>query len=142
MFKRLMSVGVAGGMAIVLAVPAAAGAKTPCKSHVVSYTAQGKYVSSSTPLMPSKSWSGTLTIKLQSANHHFSKAQNLKVKKTNRGTMYTFTVTSAKVRFGKGVKSPATTKNHVTVSGTATEYTKGCTSTEPNVNIKSISVSK
>jgi hypothetical protein len=142
MFKRFMLLGVAGGLAAVLAVPAAAGAKTPCKSHTASYLAQGKYVSSSTPLAPSKSWSGTLTIKLQSANHHFSQANNLKVKKTARGTDYTFTVSSAKVHFGKGVKSPATTADHVSVTGTVTEYSKGCTATTPTITIKSISVSK
>lgn len=140
MFKRLMFIGAAGGMAIVLAVPAAAA--TPCKTHTASYLAQGKYVSSSTPLAPSSAWSGTLTIKLQSANHQFSKANNLKVTKTSRGTDYTYTVSSAKVHFGKGVKSPATTADHVTVTGTVTEYSKGCTSTTPTVTTRSISVSK
>lgn len=142
MFKRLTSAGVAGGLLIVMAVPATAGAASPCTSHQVSYLAQGRYVSSSVPLTPSKSWSGTLTIKLQSVNHRFAKANNLTVKKTTRGTNYTYTVTGAKSHFGQGVKSPATTADHVTVTGTVTEYSKACTSTTPTITIKTISVSK
>lgn len=142
MFKKLPIVGVAGAVAIVLSIPAGAGAASPCSSHQVSYLAQGKYVSSSVPLTASKSWSGTLTIKLSSANHKFRRANNLTVRKTTRGTDYTYTISGARSHFGKGVKSPATAADHVTVSGTLTQYSKACTSTTPTITIKTISVSK
>ena len=142
MFKKLSVMIVAGAFVGAASLPAAAGAHGTCTSHKVSYLAQGKYVSSSTPLAPSKSWSGTLTIKLKSANHRFRKANNLSVKRTPKGTDYTYTVNGAKVHFGKGVKSPATTADHVTVSGTVTEYSKACTSTTPLITVKTISVSK
>src|SRR5579859_123991 len=108
MFKRLAPLVVAAGIVGVSLAPMTASAKGTCTSHKVSYLAQGKYVSSSVPLAPSKSWSGTLTIKLQSPNHHFRTANNLTVNKTSRGTDYTYTVSNAAVHFGKGVKSPAT----------------------------------
>jgi hypothetical protein len=142
MFKKLVAPAAVAGALVAGLVPVTASAAGKCTTHKVSYLAQGKYVSSSMPLAPSKSWSGTLTIKLQSANHHFRKANNLSVNKTSRGTDYTYTVSNAAVHFGKGVKSPATTKDHVTVNGTVTEYSKACTSTTPTITIKSISVSK
>ena len=142
MLKRLPLLITAAGVLIVSLVPVTASAKGTCTTHKVSYLAQGRYVSSSTPLAPSKSWSGMLTIKLQSANHQFRKANNLSVNKTSRGTNYTYTVSNAAVHFGNGVKSPATTKDHVTVTGTVTEYSKACTSTTPTITIKSISVAK
>jgi hypothetical protein len=114
-----------------------------CTAHKVAYIAQGTYVSSSPSLTPSKSWSGTLMIKLKSANHHFAKANGLTVKKKGvKGTDYTFTITGAKVTFGKGVKSPATTRDHITVRGTVTEFSGKCTSTTPTITIKTITVSK
>ena len=143
MFKKLLLIGVTGGMALCMAVPAtapAAGGK--CTSHKDSYFAQGKYESSSMPLAPSSSWSGTLTIKLKSANHQFRKANNLSVKKTPKGTEYTYTISNAKVHFGRGVKSPAKVGDHVTVSGTVTEYSRACKSTTPTITIKTISVSR
>jgi hypothetical protein len=119
MVKELLPVGVAGGLAIVLSVPAAAGAKSPCTFHTVSYLAQGKYVSSTPDLTPSKSWSGTLTIKLHSANHQFKKANNLTVKRSASGTDYTYTISGARSHFGTRVKSPATTADHVSVTRAA-----------------------
>jgi hypothetical protein len=142
MFKKVALIAAAGALAIAATVPATAPAVSKCASHKVSYFAQGTYLSSSTPLVPSKSWSGTLTIKLKSANHHFKKANGLSVKKTARGTFYTYTITDAKVHFGKGVKSPAKAGDHVTVSGTVTEFSKGCTSKTPTITIKTITVSK
>lgn len=142
MLKKLPPLVVAAGIAVVTLVPMTASAKGTCKSHKVSYLAQGRYVSSSVPLTASSSWSGTLTIQLQSANHQFREANNLTVKKTTKGTNYTYTVSNAAVHFGKGVKSPATTANHVTVTGTVTEFSKSCTSTTPTITIKSINVSK
>ncbi len=142
MFKKLPLIAVAGALAIAATVPATAPAASKCRSHKVSYFAQGTYVFSSTPLVASKSWSGTLTIKLKSANHHFKKANALSVKKTAKGTLYTYTITGAKVHFGKGVESPAKAGDHITVSGTVTEFSKGCTSNTPTVTIKTITLSK
>lgn len=142
MFKKLLLAVAVAAVAAFTLVPVAASAKGTCTMHKVSYLAQGRYVSSSVPLAPPSPWSGTLTIKLQSANHHFRTANNLTVKKTTRGTDYTYTVSNASIHFGHGVGSPATTKDHVTVTGTVTEYSKGCTSTTPTIAIKSISVSK
>lgn len=144
MLRKLLPLTAAAGVvvAVVSLAPMTASAKGTCRSHKVSYLAQGRYVSSSMPLAPSSSWSGTLTIKLQSANHQFRKANNLSVNKTSRGTDYTYTVSNAAVHFGKGVKSPATTADHVTVTGTVTEFSKACTSTTPTIAIRSISVSK
>ena len=141
MFKRFVLASVAAGSAVVMLVPPAATAAPPCKSHEVSYLAQGTYQSSSVPLASSTSWSGSLTIKLKSANHQFKQANNLTVKKTAKGTMYTYTVSNASVHFGQGVDSPATVGDHVTVGGTATEYSSACTSTTPTITIQSISVS-
>lgn len=139
MLKKLPLIAAVGAVAV--AVPAtalSASHSKKCTTHTVAYIAQGKYVSSSPSLVSSGSWSGSITIKLQSANHHFTKANGLKVK----GTNYTFTVTGAKAKFGKGVKSPATTRNHITVAGRVTEFSGKCTSSTPTVKIKSVSVSK
>jgi hypothetical protein len=142
MFKKLPLIAAAGTLAIAVAVPATAPAAAKCTSHKVSYFAQGTYGSSSTPLVPSKSWSGTLKIKLKSANNQFTKANNLSVRKTVKGTYYTYMITNAKVHFGKGIKSPAKVGEHITVSGTVTEFSKGCKSTTPTITIKTIAVSK
>ena|SRR5437764_1402854 len=144
MSKRLLLMVMAGGSVAAILVPPAASATAAgkCQSYKVAYNAQGKYLSSSMPLAPSKSWSGTLRIKLQSANHHFRKANNLSVKKTPKGTDYTYTISNAAVHFGKGVKSPATVGDHVTVSGTVTQYTRACTSTTPTITIKTVAVSR
>ena len=132
---------VAAVAAVAVTVPAtalSASHSKKCSTHTVSYLAQGRYANASPPLVASTSWSGTLTIKLQSANHHFTKANGLKVK----GKSYIFTITGAKARFGKGVKSPVTTRDHITVAGRVTKSSGTCTSSTPTIKIKSISVSK
>jgi hypothetical protein len=139
MLKKLPLIAAVGAVAV--AVPAtalSASNSKKCNTHTVAYTAQGKYVSSSTSLVSSSSWTGALTIKLQSANHHFTKANGVKVK----GNDYTFTISGAKTRFGTGVKSPATTHDHITVAGRVTEFSGKCTSSTPTIKIKTISVSK
>jgi hypothetical protein len=143
MSKRLLLMVIAGGSAMAVLVPPAASASSPskCTSHNVSYVAHGAYVSSSVPLAPTSSWSGTLTIKLQSANHQFKQANNLSVKKTSKGTAYTYTIANAAVHFGKGVKKPAKVGDHVTVTGTVTEYGRACTSTTPTIAVHAILVS-
>jgi hypothetical protein len=137
--KKLPLVAAIGVAAVTVPATAlSASHSKKCSSHTVAYLAQGKYASASPPLVASGSWSGSLMITLQSANHHFTKANNLKVK----GKSYTFTVNSAKSQFGKGVKSPATTRDHITVAGRVTEFSGACTSSTPTIKIKSISVSK
>lgn len=139
MLKKLPLVAAVGTLAVALPATAlSASHSNKCNTHTVSYVAQGKYVSSSSSLTASGSWSGTVTLKLQSANHHFTQATNLKVK----GASYTFTITGAKAKFGKGVRSPATTRDHITVTGTVTEFSGKCTAATPTIKIRSISVSK
>ncbi len=143
MFRKLPLVAAVGAVAIAVPATAFSAPKTPshskkCNMHTVAYTAHGRYLSSSQSLVSSSSWSGTLTIKLQSANHHFTKAFGMKVK----GKTYTFTVNGAKAKFGKGVKAPATTRNHVTVAGRVTVFSGACTLSTPTIKIKSITVSK
>jgi hypothetical protein len=139
LLKKLPFLAAVGAVAV--AVPATAQSAShskKCNTHTVAYTAQGKYASSSPSLVASGSWSGSLTLKLQSANHHFTKANGLKVK----GTSYTFAITGAKAKFGKGVKGAVTTRDHITVAGRVTEFSGKCTASAPTVHIKSISVSK
>jgi hypothetical protein len=50
-------------------------------------------------------------------------------------------VTVAAVHFGQGVKSPAKVGDHVTVSGTVTEYSTACSSTTPTITTKTVAVS-
>jgi hypothetical protein len=146
LFKKLPLIAAVGAVAV--AVPATALSAShsnhskKCNTHTVAYIAQGRYASSSRPLVSSGSWSGDLTIKLQSANHHFAKANNLKITKTAKGTNYTFTVSGAEAKFGKGVKSPANSHDHITVAGRVTEFSGTCTSTTPTIKINTISVGK
>ena len=69
MIKKLPLFAALGGLAVPAAIPATAPAVSNCQQHTVSYIAHGKYVDS-TPVLAPGTWSGSLTIKLTSANHH------------------------------------------------------------------------
>jgi hypothetical protein len=144
MLRKLPLIAAVGALAVAMPATALSASKShKCTTHKVAYTANGTYVSSSPSLTPSSSWTGTLTIKLKSANHHFAKANNLIVKKKGvKGSDYSFTISNAKAKFGKGVKSLATTRNHITVRGTVTEVSGKCTSSTPTITINTIAVSK
>jgi hypothetical protein len=147
---KRFALALGAGLALVSAVPATAPAVTKCKSHSVSYVAHGKYVSSSLSpaLMPtttdSPTWSGTLTIKLTSANHHFKSAENVKiVHKSNGVQLFTFTVTNAKVSFSSVVqKQGLKGGDHVTLTGRLIVRSgSGCLAPAKTVNIRHVYVS-
>jgi hypothetical protein len=148
MLKKLTLLAASGAVLIAVALPASAPAVTKCTTHNVSYIAHGKYVSSNPTLTPtttySPTWSGTLTINLKSANHHFTSAENVKiVHKSNGVQLFTFTVTDAKVTFSAAVtKQGLKAGDRVTVTGTLVERSgKGCTQPPKTVNIHHIYVS-
>jgi hypothetical protein len=148
MFKKLPMIAASGAVVLGFALPVSEpAAKGTCTTHHVSYLAQGRLTKSSPMLTPSSSWpssgTGSLTIKLQSVNHKFAKANGLIVHKTVKGTFYTYTtIAGAKVKFSTGTKSPAKSGDHVVVTGTVTEFSGSCLSHTPTIKIKTITVSK
>ena len=108
-FALVIAVG-----ALSVAVPAAArrrptGAPEPpgrrirpstshkCTPHNQAYTASGLLVSWAATQTAGGTSSGTITVHATRTNHHAAKA---------KGTDVTYTLTSAKVTFGKGVNPP------------------------------------
>lgn len=90
----------------------------PCKVVTKGYRASGTLVSATlTPGAKKDHYDGTLTVDVTRANH-----------KATEGTQ-SFTLTDARVRFGKGVSSTSTAVgDRVTVHGKMTTMRKGCSS--------------
>jgi hypothetical protein len=96
-----------------------AGGKGSCKVQDKGYYARGTFVSSMlTPGTGNHRFNGPLTVNVTRANH-----------KAPTGSQ-TYTLTNARVRFGKGVNPtmPATT-DRVILHGTITELPHGCSTT-------------
>ena len=87
-----------------------------CTAHNEAYVASGKLVSWSATETNGR-WNGTFTVDVIKTNHH-AKAQ--------RGTTQTYTLTNARVKFGKGANPPAT-GDRVKVIGSITTVAKKCT---------------
>jgi hypothetical protein len=83
----------------------------------VAYTASGKLVTWAATQNPSGTWSGTITVHVTKANHHAAGA---------KGTDVTYTLTNAKVTFGKGANPPAA-GDRVHLVGKIAEVAKRCT---------------
>jgi hypothetical protein len=120
--KRALILALAAAMAI--AVPATA--KTPpshpakshrCAAYKVSYRASGTLTTWSLTKGANGTYSGTLTVDVTRANHHARDA---------KGTSVTYTVTNARVRFGRGVTDPPAAGDHVKLIGRITEVAKKC----------------
>lgn len=128
---KRFALALGAGLALVSAVPATAPAITKCTTHKVSYTAHGKYVSSSATLAPGTTYTGDLTMNLVGANHHFTHSTDVTIVHKGTKVQYTFAgITNAKVTFSAAVKKQGLRPgDHVTVTGTLTvESGKGCTS--------------
>jgi hypothetical protein len=133
--------------AIAVAVTAQTGSAATkshkCSAHKVSYIAHGTYVTSS-PTLTKGTWGpGSLEIVLQSANHHFKKANGVTIKKSAKGTDVTFMVSkTATVTLAKGLTAVAK-GDRITVLGTITERSGRCTGTfTPTVTVRKIDVLK
>lgn len=107
------------------------GKKCDVKNH--GYRASGSLVSATlTPATKKHHFDGTLTVDVTRANH-----------KATLGSQ-TFTLTNARVFFGKGVSSTAPAAgDHVVVHGKITALPHGCSTTgfTPAVTVKSARIS-
>ncbi len=140
MKSRIMLCAVAATVALTAAVPAFAakpahpvhpthpshpaypirstgGKSQKCTAHEVAYIASGKLVSWSATAGAKGTYSGTVVIDVTRANHHAKGA---------KGTDETFTLSGAKVRFGKGATVPAA-GDRVSLTGKITLIAKKCT---------------
>lgn len=144
MKKLALVVSIAGIVVAVAAQTGSAATKShKCSTHRVSYIAHGTYVTSS-PTLTKGTWGpGSLEIVLQSANHHFKRANGVTIKKSAKGTDATFMVgNTATVTLAKGLTAVAK-RDPITVLGTITERSGKCTGTfTPTVTVRKIDVRK
>jgi hypothetical protein len=96
----------------------AGGGKGKCAPLNRGYSARGTFGSDSlTPATKNNHYNGTLTVNVTKANH-----------KAPTGSQ-TFTLTNARVIFGKGVGTAPATTDTVALHGKITVLPHGCTST-------------
>jgi hypothetical protein len=89
-----------------------------CTAHKAAYRASGALVSWSATRTSTGTYTGTITVRVTTANHHARGA---------KGTDVTYTLAGAKVVFGKRANPPVA-GDRVTVIGKITEVAKKCTS--------------
>jgi hypothetical protein len=115
------------------------GARPSCTARAEGYNATGSLVTAAlTPGAKTDRYDGTLTVDIKRANH-----------KAQTGSQ-TFTLTNARVRFGKGVSSTAPAPgDQVRLHGTITVLPHGCATsgfvpviTVRNVTIKTAKAAK
>ena len=104
-----------------------------CKVHKVGYNASGTLVSATlTPSGQKGRYDGTITVDVKRANH-----------KAPKGTQ-TFTLTNARVRFGKGVDQTAPAAgSRVRLHGKVTALPRHCNSSgfTPTITINNVRIS-
>jgi hypothetical protein len=103
-----------------------------CTPHKVAYTASGQLVMWAATPNAGGTFSGTITVHVTRANHHATGA---------KGTDVTYTLSNAKVTFGKGANPPATGAR-VKVIGKTTALAKKCDQTgfTPTITVRKVAV--
>jgi hypothetical protein len=142
---KIGAVVAAGALAV--AVPAAAHPAHPskpsttdsppatshkCAVHHEAYIASGTIVSWSATATNGL-YNGTVSVAVTRTNHHAA---------PQKGTTYTYTLTNAKVQFGKGTSSPYT-GDRVKLIGSITTVAKKCTnqSSAGTITVRKVDVS-
>jgi hypothetical protein len=145
--RRFALVVAAGALSV--AVPAAAKPSHPahpshpakptspstshkCTPHNQAYTASGTLVSWAATQTANGRFSGTITVHVTRANHHATGA---------KGTDVTYTLTNAKVTFGKGA-NPPTAGDRTKVIGKTTALAKKCDQSgfTPTITVRKVDV--
>ena len=103
-----------------------------CTPHNQAYTASGLLVSWAATQTAGGTSSGTITVHVTRTNHHAAKA---------KGTDVTYTLTSAKVTFGKGV-NPPTAGDRTKVIGKTSVLANRCDQTgfTPTISVRKVDV--
>ena len=114
------------------AAPSTPSTSHKCAPHNQAYTASGRLVSWGATQTASGRFSGTITVHVTRTNHHAAKA---------KGTDMTYTLTSAKVTFGKGA-NPPTAGDRTKVIGKTTALAKRCDQTgfTPTITVRKVDV--
>jgi hypothetical protein len=139
LIKKLLVLTVAGAFAV--AVPATAHPSHPshpasshsCRAHKVAYIAYGRLVSWSATKNGDGTWSGTIVVHVNHANHHA---------KTDVNGDVTYTLDHARVKLGEGVSTPPHANDKVKVIGKITFLPRHCDHTgfTPHVTVRQVVV--
>ena len=129
--------------ALAIAVPAIAHTKhshsttsKKCTAHKVAYIAAGTVDTwSATEDPTTHKWSGDITVKVKSENHHV---------KGQKGSVAMVTLNNTKVRLGKSVPNPPVAGDRADILGKVTEVRKSCSdqSAAGTVTVREVDVSK
>ena len=114
------------------AQPSSPSTSHKCTPHHEAYTASGQLVTWAASQNAGGTSSGTITVHVTRANHHAAGA---------KGTDVTYTLTGAKVNFGKGA-NPPTAGDRTKVTGKTTALAKKCDQTgfAPTITVRKVDV--
>jgi hypothetical protein len=109
------------------------GKSHKCVAHNVAYIASGSLVSFSATKNADGTYTGTITVHVTRTNHHAAA--------DNSGDVV-YTLTNARVRFGRGTSATDTGPDRVKVIGKITELAKKCDQTgfTPTVTVRRVYV--
>ncbi len=131
--KNIIVLALALAIAVVAPVQARDAKHPPtshkCTPHAVSYRVSGTLVSGSLTKNSDKTYSGTLTVHVTSANDHA---------KGDKGTNRTYTLDHAKAKLHGANPASLAANSRVNLKGTVTTLAKKCDQTgfTPTVTIK------
>jgi hypothetical protein len=111
------------------------GKSHKCVAHNVAYIASGTLVSFAATQNSDGTYTGTITVHVTRTNHHGA---------TDRNSDVTYTLTNARVRFGKGTSATDTGPDRVKVIGRITTLARRCDQTgfTPTVTVRRVDVRK